>query len=104
MDGPTYVDHPEGVQKVAQYTADDPNSRQITWELSGDDDDKFRISATGTLTFGDLPDHETPGDLDTDNTYEITITARGGTETGSLDVTVYVADVNEAPDFLHEPD
>ena len=99
MDGPIYVDHPEGVLKVSQYTADDPNNRQITWELSGDDDSKFRISATGTLTFGDLPDHETPGDLDTDNTYEITITATGGTETGSLDVTVYVANVNEAPYF-----
>ena len=99
VDGPIYVDHPEGVLKVAQYTADDPNNRQITWELSGDDDSKFRISATGTLTFGDLPDHETPGDLDTDNTYEITITATGGTETGSLDVTVYVANVNEAPYF-----
>ena len=99
VDGPIYVDHPEGVLKVAQYTADDPNSRTITWELSGDDDSKFRISATGTLTFGDLPDHETPGDLDTDNTYEITITATGGTETGSLDVTVYVANVNEAPYF-----
>ena len=77
--------------------------RTITWELSGDDDSKFRISATGTLTFGDLPDHETPGDLDTDNTYEITVTARGGTETGSLDVTVYVRDVNEAPTFSTSP-
>ena len=99
VNGPAYVDHPENVLQVAQYTADDPNSRTITWELSGDDDSKFRISATGTLTFGDLPDHETPGDLDTDTTYEITITARGGTETGSLDVTVYVSDVNEAPTF-----
>ena len=103
VNGSAYVDHPENVLQVAQYTADDPNSRTITWELSGDDDSKFRISATGTLTFGDLPDHETPGDLDTDNTYEITVTARGGTETGSLDVTVYVRDVNEAPTFSTSP-
>ena len=99
VNGPAYVDHPENVLQVAQYTADDPNSRTITWELSGDDDGKFRISATGTLTFGDLPDHETPRDQDENNDYEITVTARGGTETGSLDVTVYVANVNEAPYF-----
>ena len=99
VNGSAYVDHPENVLQVAQYTADDPNNRTITWELSGDDDDKFRISTTGTLTFGDLPDHETPRDQDGNNDYEITITARGGAETGSLDVTVYVANVNEAPYF-----
>ena len=99
VNGPNYVEHPENDLQVAEYTADDPNNRPITWELSGDDDDKFHLSATGTLTFRSPPDHETPGDQDENNDYEVMITARAGTETGSLDVTVYVANVNEAPYF-----
>ena len=51
VNGPAYVDHPENDLQVAEYTADDPNNRPITWELSGDDDGKFHLSATGTLTF-----------------------------------------------------
>ena len=76
-----------------------PNNRQISWEISGDDGGKFHLSETGTLTFRSPPDHETPADIGTDNEYEITITATAGTETGSLDVTVYVSNVNEAPTF-----
>ena len=99
VNGPNYVDHPENDLHVAEYTADDPNNRQISWEISGDDGGKFHLSETGTLTFRSPPDHETPADIGTDNEYEITITATAGTETGSLDVTVYVSNVNEAPTF-----
>ena len=100
VNGPSYVDHPENDLQVAEYTASDPNSRQISWQpLSGDDAVKFSLSPTGALSFRSPPDHETPGDQDRNNDYEVTITARGGTETGSLNVTVYVNDVNEAPTF-----
>ena len=100
VNGPAYVDHPENDLQVAEYTASDPNSRQISWQpLSGDDAVKFSLSPTGALSFRSPPDHETPGDQDGNNDYELTITARGGTETGSLNVTVYVNDVNEAPTF-----
>ncbi len=104
VDGPGYVDHPETTRQVAEYTAHDPNNRPITWRLSGVDSGQFLLSATGTLSFSSVPDHETPGDRDGDNYYELTITATGGTESGSLDVTVYVSNVNEAPTFSKSRD
>ena len=47
--------------------------------------------------FPKLPDFETPDDLDTDGSYEITLQARAGTDTGSRHtIVVRVTDVDEA--------
>ncbi len=47
--------------------------------------------------FSRAPDFETPQDADGDNVYEVTVTATGGAETVSQDMTVTVTDVNDAP-------
>ena len=99
VDGPSSPNHPESTLQVAQYTGYDPNSRPITWSLSGDDAGKFSISATGTLSFKSPPDYETPTDKDRSNDYYITITVSAGSDTGSLVVVVFVSDENEAPTF-----
>ena len=65
VNGSSYVYHPENDLQVDEYTASDPNSRQISWQpLSGDDAVKFSLSPTGALSFRSPPDHETPGDKD----------------------------------------
>ena len=99
VDGPRSPNHPENTVRVAQYTGTDPNSRPITWSLSGNDAGKFSISATGTLSFKSPPDYETPIDKDRNNDYYVTITVSAGSDTGSLVVVVFVSDVNEAPTF-----
>ena len=69
--------------RIATYTATDPEQDAITWSLSGDDSGDFFISGTGELTFNTPPDHEAPADADTNNRYEITVQASDGTNTGS---------------------
>ena len=104
VNGPVSPNHPENTLQVGQYTATDPNGRSTSWQaLSGDDAGKFTFS-NGTLSFKSAPDYESPTDQDTDNDYEVTITVRAGSETGSLDVTVQVIDVNEAPTFSKSRD
>ena len=95
--GNSPIDYPEnGTGPVATYTADDPENRQITWYLSGDDSGQFSITS-GALTFSSTPDYETPADADTDNVYLVTVLASDSTNTASLDVTITVTDENETP-------
>ncbi len=85
--------------RIATYTATDPEQDTITWSLSGDDSGDFFIRGTGELTFNTPPDHEAPADADTNNRYEITVQAFDGTNTSYLPLTITVTDVNEAPAF-----
>ena len=93
-----------GAETVAAYTAPDPEGASITWSLSGNDSGDFSISITGELTFTTPPDYEAPADADTNNVYQVTIEASDGTNTGTLDLTVTVTNVNEQPAFAVETD
>ena len=99
IDGTSSHNHPENTLQVGQYTATDPNNRAITWSLSGEDANKFSITATGTLSFKSPPDFENPTDQGGNNDYYVIITVTAGTGTESLPVIVFVYNVNEAPTF-----
>ena len=88
--------------RIATYTATDPEQDAITWSLSGADSEDFFISGTGELTFKTPPDHEAPADADTNNRYEITVQASDGTKTGDLPLTITVTNVDEAPELTGE--
>ena len=99
--GDTEIDHDENqdaFNPVQTYTADDEedNNSDLMWSLSGADKDSFEISPGGVLTFESAPDYENPGDANRDNDYEVTVHATdSGANTGTLDVTVTVEDVEE---------
>ena len=99
--GNSQIDYPEnGTGPVATYTTDDPENGQITWSLSvGDDSSHFAISNAGALTFSSTPDYEAPADAGTNNVYLVEVRASDGNNTGTLDVTVTVTNVNEPPEF-----
>ena len=87
---------------LATYSATDPEnpSAVITrWSLTGRDAGDFRIDESGQLTFRNVPDHEKPADSNRDNEYEVTVRASDGRYYGTLDVTVTVTEVNEAPEL-----
>ena len=91
---------------LATYTATDPATDpedptvEITrWSVTGRDGGDFAINEEGELTFRNPPDHERPADSDSDNVYEVTVRASDGRYYGTLDVTVTVEAVNEAPEF-----
>ena len=98
LTGPRSVSYPENATvPVAVYEASDPESATISWSLSGDDSGDF-IMAGGVLRFDASPNYESPADRDTDNDHEVTVKASdGSTSAATLEVTVTVTDVNEAP-------
>ena len=102
ISGMERVDYAENSRDaVATYTASGPDAASARWSLvGGDDAGQFRIgSSSGELTFVSAPDYENSADADMDNEYMVTVSATDGTNTATLEVTVMVTNVNEAPEF-----
>ena len=67
--------------------------------LAGPDASHFEIAANGDLSFKDPPDYDARADANGDNTYEVTVGVRDtADQTDTVDVTVTVTNVDEAPD------
>ena len=84
----------------------------MDWSLSGPDGHLFAVNEPDLywfslsffgphveLQFAISPDFEDPVDADTDNVYEVTLSAFDGDNTVSLDVEVMVVDKNEPPEL-----
>jgi len=88
----------ENSTNVTNVGSSDVDGDSLDFTLSGADAALFTIDAAGALDFVSPPDFETPGDANSDNVFNITIT---GTDPGGLTdsqaVAVTVTDVNEAP-------
>ena len=97
IDGRTSVAYPENdTATVATYSAVDPEGNGVTWGVAGTDAARFAIGVAGQLTFNSPPDYENPRDTNTDNVYEVTVTASDGNLERTLDVEVTVTNINEA--------
>ena len=89
-------------QVLSTYRATDPENpdAEITrWSVIGRDGSDFTINEAGELTFRNPPDFERPADSNRGNTYEVTVRASDGRYYGTLNVTVTVEAVDEAPEF-----
>ena len=73
-----------GAGPVATYVASDPGGGDITWSLLGTDEQAFRISQTGVLTFKAPPDFENPVDAGRNNEYSITVIASDTDDSSGL--------------------
>ncbi len=90
----------EGDTAVATLSATDTDTgaRDLTWSLTGGADRvKFAIASAGALSFAVAKDYEAPDDLNTDGAYQVTVQVSDGANTDSADLTVTLANVNEAP-------
>ena len=97
ISGPVAVIYQENMTSpVAAFTAADPDGDTISWSVSGADAGALEISAAGALSFKASPDYESAGDANTDNVYMVSVAAWDGGLTASLDVSITVANVNEA--------
>ena len=81
---------------VTTYRASDPEGEAVTWlPLAGPDSGAFELSARGALTFKAPPNREAKEE------YAVTLRASAdgeeGMQTGTLDVTVTITNVNEPP-------
>ena len=83
---------------LARYSASDPEGSTVSnWRTSGADSGDFTINDQGELRFRNVPDYERPADSNRDNTYLFTVQVSDGSVYGSLEETVTVTPVNEAP-------
>ena len=83
---------------LARYSATDPERGTVSnWRTSGGDGGDFTINDQGELRFRNTPDYERPADSNRDNTYVFTVQVSDGSVYGSLEETVTVTPVNEAP-------
>ena len=55
------------------------------------------LSATGVLAFVSAKDYENPDDTDTNRSYEVSVEVSDGTQTDTADLTVTLANANDAP-------
>ena len=93
---PTFNENTGITNRVARYTATDPERDSFTWTVGGTDKDAFTIDTSGNLRFNSQPDHEDK------NTYRIEIVATDDGDpaaAGKFPVTVSVTNVNEAPEI-----
>ncbi|WP_165440767.1 DUF4347 domain-containing protein, partial [Rubripirellula amarantea] len=88
----------ENQTTVMTVTATDPADTLSYSITGGDDGSLFQIvSGTGVLTFVAAPDYDIAGDDDGDNVYLVQVSVSDGTTTSTIDISVTVANVNEAP-------
>jgi len=95
-----------GTQSVTAVIASDANGDAITYSITGGlDQSRFTINAvTGALIFTTAPNYYAPADSNSDNVYEVQVTAsdgKGGTDVQTLSVTVTEGVVdNTAPSLI----
>ena len=82
--GPASVNYPENdTTTVATYAITDPDGDGVTWSVAGTDAARFSISSSGELSFRSSPDYEAPNDANTNNVYEVTVSASDGNLTST---------------------
>ncbi len=100
ISGASTITQPENFEgTLATYTAGGTGDLVVdpTWRLTGTDSGDFTIDENGALAFRNIPDYERPADSNRDNVYTFTVQATDDRYYGTLDATVTVTPVNEAP-------
>ena len=77
---------------VYTATANDADGDTVTFSISGGADAALFSISGAAVSFLTPPDFEAPGDANTDNVYEITISASDGTSSSTLSVSITVTD------------
>ena len=93
----------ENQTSAYETLATDPQGDTLTYSISGTDAALFQVnSATGEVSFRNVPDFETPGDAGGDNVYNFTVTASDGVNSDSQAVAVTVTDSNDSGDVPND--
>lgn len=86
----------EGGAVVATIAGTDSENDSLTFALSsGDDENLFRMSSSGELSFITAPDFEIPSDAGGDNIYEVTVQVSDGALLDTQALTVTITDAFE---------
>ncbi|MBZ8182155.1 peptidylprolyl isomerase [Oscillatoria salina] len=87
----------ENTTTVATVTATDVDGDNLTYSLSGGDDQNLLTinPTTGNLSFVNAPDFENPADANNDNVFEVEVSVSDGTEVVTQNLNITVTDVDE---------
>ena len=86
----------EGATSIATISASDADNNSLTFTISsGDDQGLFAITSSGVLSFAAAPDFETPGDVGSNNVYDITVQVSDGLLTDTQSISITVSDAFE---------
>ena len=79
-------------------TDEDTSASALTWSIrEGADSGAFAITTDGALSFLAAKDFESPDDVGGDGTYALTVQVSDGKQSGTADLSVTLANRNEAP-------
>ena len=88
------------VATLAATDADRP-VQDLTWQITaGADQNRFRLTVDGVLTFGVAQDYEAPGDSDRDGDYEVTVEVSDGANPVEAMFTIRLEDVDDTAPML----
>ena len=94
------AENTSGIIYTASATV--PGQASLAYSTSGADAALFIIdAASGDLAFIAPPDYEIPLDDDSNNIYQLSITAADGEHQSSLDLAISVSNINEPPSFTN---
>ena len=82
---------------VYEVNATDPERKDLSYSLSGDDESNFTIDSDGAMRFVESPNYEDSFAASGGNDYQVTIKITDGSHTISPAITINVTDINEAP-------
>ena len=88
-DSPTFNENANITNRVARYTAADPEGDTVTLTLTGTDSDEFALAGNGVLTFEESPDYEDQ------RSYNVTVRVEAGSHMVDKVVTVNIQNVEE---------
>ena len=93
----------ENETAVATLTASDADrpAEDLTWRITGGaDQNRFRLTADGVLTFAAAQDYEVPGDSDGNGDYEVAVEVRDGANPVEAVFTIRLKDVDDTAPVL----
>ena len=99
-------DVPENTTAITTIAASDADGDELSFALiTTSDSSHFTLDPTsGILAFAQAPDFDSPQDSDTDNIYQLDLSAADGSHTTTQAITIEVTNVDEAPQFASASD
>jgi len=94
----------EGDTDVTPLVAQNLLETPVTWSIvSGDDKNLFTIQDNSMLVFTQAPDFEKPSDADSNNIYQVAVSATNGTDTETKKFYVHIINLNDLAPTIQVP-
>ena len=92
----------ENKVSVTNLSATDADGDNLNWSFNGGiDDGLFALSSNGSLSFKTLPDYESPGSVDGDNQFLVSVRVSDGSYNVDQNLTIELSNLNDTAPVVH---